>query len=423
MTRTTRPLQISTYLNLHSPVSRWLSSVGAITTNTVIQGVGLLVFARTLGPAEYGVIVAATAVATIAAEFVGFGAGDLLIREVSRDPTAHRSAFGRAFRLVGLSIVPVTVVAALVAQLWFPTGASFTVLVTLIASEILATRLVFLTEQIAVAHHETHAANASRMFSTAIRFGVICFAVFVAGVSTASEWARYAIVGAVISGGGCIAMSICQFGTPDLRAPFRSELHIGIMFSLMQILRAAQYSVDKFGVGTLASTDVVGSFGIASRASQVGVLPSNAVTRITYPMFFARGSEGLDAAVELARKIALPVVAVGIVSSAVLAAAACLLPTLLGVKFASAEPYLLIMATLPLAASLQNIGGSILSGADFQFQRVFAMAAGLAMTCAAMFLGASLNGVAGAVEGYMAGQFFAAIALFAPIPYLRRRGG
>lgn len=413
--------RISTFLNLHSPVSRWLSSLGTITTNAVMQAVGLLIFARTLGPSEYGVIVAATAVAAIAAEFVGFGAGDLLVREVSRDPSAHKSAFGRAFRLVGLSIVPVTLAAAAVAQLWFHTGAPFAVMLTLVASEIVATRLVFLTEQIAVAHHETHVANANRMFATAVRLGVICVAVFVAGVSTASQWAIYAIAWAIISAAGCMIMTVRKFGGPDLRAPFKSELHIGIMFSLMQILRATQYAVDKFAVGMLAMTDIVGSFGIASRASQLGVLPSSAVTRITYPMFFAHGAEGIDAAIQLARKIALPVIAVGIVSSAGLAAGAYFLPILLGPKFAPAEPFLLIMALLPVAASIQNLGGSILSGADFQVERVLAMAAGLAMTCVAIFFGASFGGVIGAVEGYMAGQFLAAITLFAPISLLRRR--
>jgi O-antigen/teichoic acid export membrane protein len=408
-------------LNLHSPVSRWLSSLGTITTNAAMQAAGLFIFARTLGPAEYGVIVAATAVAAIAAEFVGFGAGDLLVREVSRNPSAHKSAFGRALRLVALSIVPVTFAAASVAQLWFRTGASFAVMLTLVTSEIVATRFVFLTEQVAVAHHETHAANANRIFATAVRFGIICFAVFAAGVSTASQWAIYAIAWASISAAGCLTMTIRRFGAPDLRAPFKSELHIGVMFSLMQILRAAQYAIDKFAVGVLAMTDIVGSFGIASRASQLGVLPSSAVTRITYPMFFAHGAEGLDAATQLARKIALPVMTVGFVSSATLAAGAYLLPIFLGPKFAPAESFLLIMSLLPVAASLQNLGGSILSGADFQVERVLAMAAGLVMTCVTIFFGASLGGITGAVEGFMVGQFLAACALFAPIPLLRRR--
>jgi O-antigen/teichoic acid export membrane protein len=386
-----------------------------------MQAVGLLIFARTLGPAEYAVIVAATAVAAVAAEFVGFGAGDLLVREVSRLPANHRSAFGRALRLVAISLIPVTLVAAVVADRWFRTGASFLVMFSLVGSEVVATRLVFLTEQIAIAHHETHAANANRMFATFVRVGVICFAVFAARITTASQWAIYAIGWAIISAVGCLIMSVRKFGSPDFNARFNPDLHLGAMFSLMQILRAAQFAVDKFAVGLLADASIIGSFGLASRVSQFAVLPSSAVTRITYPMFFARGAEGLEAAVAFARKIAMPVLAIGIVSSASLIGAAYILPAFLGPSFGAVQPFLLIMFLLPVAASIQNLGGSILSGADFQAQRVFAMAVGLVLIVGAMFAGAELGGITGTVAGYMVGQFLAAAAMFVPIPSLRNR--
>ena len=386
-----------------------------------MQAVGLLIFARSLGPAEYAVIVAATAVAAIATEFVGFGAGDLLIREVSRDPGAHRSAFGRALRLVSISIFPVTLAATVIAELWFHTGASFLILLVLVAAEILGTRLVFMTEQVAVAHHETHAANANRIFATVVRVAIICFAVFAAGVSTAAQWAPFAIGSAAVAATGCLAMSVRRFGPPDLRAPFRREFHIGVMFSLMQIFRAAQFAVDKFAVGSLAGSGITGSFGVASRISQFGVLPSSAVTRITYPMFFAHGAEGLGQAVGLARRIAVPILAVGVVSSGALTVLAFLLPVALGPSFAPTKPFLLMMALLPVAATFQNLGGSILSGADFQVARVVAMAAGFALTVLAIAAGAMFAGVTGAIAGYMVGQFLAAAALFAAIPILRRR--
>lgn len=420
-TRTTHRLQISTYLNANSPFARWLSSLATIIFNAGMQAVGLLIFARSLGPAEYAVIVAATAVAAIATEFVGFGAGDLLIREVSRDPSAHRGAFGRALRLVAITILPITLIAAAVADHWFRTSASFLVLLILVASEILGTRLVFMTEQVAVAHHETHAANANRIFATIVRVGIICFAVFAAGVSTAAEWAPYGIASAIVAAIGCLAMSVRRFGAPDLRKPFRREIHIGVMFCLMQIFRAAQFAVDKFAVGSIAGSGITGTFGVASRVSQFGVLPSSAVTRITYPMFFAHGAEGLDQAIALARRLALPVLGVGIVSSAALAALAYILPLVLGPGFGEAKSFLLLMALLPLAATAQNLGGSILSGADFQLARVLAMACGFGLTVVAILIGAVVGGVTGAIVGYIVGQFVAAGALIAPIPILRRR--
>ena len=386
-----------------------------------MQAVGLLIFARTLGPSEYATIVAATAAAAIAAEFVGFGAGDLLIREVSRDPSAHRSAFGRALRLVAISIVPVTVAAAFVAQIWFRSGASFDVMLALVASEIVATRLVFMTEQVAIAHHETHAANGNRIFATAVRLGVICFAVYVARVATAAEWAGYAVGWAIISAGGCLMLTTRRFGTPDLRAPFGSDFHLGLMFSLMQIVRSVQYSIDKFAVGWIAPGSTVGSFGVASRISQFGTLPAVAVTRITYPVFFAEGAKGLSATIQYAKSILLPVIGIGLVSTAGLALVAYALPYLFGPAYAAAKPFLFIMALLPLAAGLQNLGGDVLSGADHQAHRLIAGVIGLVLTIGAIVVGAMMHGLIGAIAGYMIGQLLVGAVLGLMIAWLRQK--
>jgi O-antigen/teichoic acid export membrane protein len=384
-----------------------------------MQAVGLLIFARTLGPAEYAIIVAATAVAAVATEFVGFGSGDLLIREVSRDPSSHRSAFGRALRLVAITIVPVALLATLVVHLWFQTSASFAVLLVIVASEIIAARVLFMTEQIAIAHHQTHAANGSRIFASAVRLTTICLALFVAGVSTAAQWAPFSAIFATISATGCLILSVRTFGWPDFRAPFGSELHIGVMFSLMQIIRAAQFSIDKFAVGWIAPGSTVGAFGVASRISQLGNLPATAITRITYPMFFAEGAEGLPSAISFAKKVGPLVAAVGILSSLALVVVAFVLPFFFGSAYAPAETFLLLMALLPLAAGFQNLMGDTLSGADFQVQRVVAGGIGLGLTIAAAAIGATIGGISGSVMGYMAGQFITALILWITVISVR----
>ena len=408
-------------MNRRSIASRWLSSLATITINAVMQAVGLLIFARTLGPAEYAVIVAATAVAAIAAEFVGFGAGDLLVREVSRNPSAHRSAFGRALRLVAISIVPVALAAALIAQLWFRSAASFVLMLTLVGSEIVAVRIVFMTEQIAIAHHETHAANANRIYSTAVRFGVICFAVLAAGVSTAAQWAIFAVTGALLSAAGCLLLTIRRFGSPDLHAPFSSDFHIGLMFSLMQVVRSIQYAMDKFAVGWIAPGSTVGAFGVASRISQLGVLPTVAVTRITYPVFFAEGAKGLGASIAFAKRILGAVIAIGVVSTIGLGVVAYLLPYLFGPAFGAAKPFLLIMVLLPLTAGIQNLAGDALSGADFQAQRLTAGVIGIALAVVATAVGAVTYGLTGAIAGFMTGQVLSAVAIWLMVALLRNR--
>lgn len=386
-----------------------------------MQAVGLLIFARTLGPSEYAIIVAATAVSAVAAEFVGFGAGDLLIREVSRNENAHRSAFGRALRLVAISIVPVTLVAALAAAGWFRTGASFAVLLILVGSEIASSRLVFMTEQIAIAHHKTHAANANRIFATAVRFTIVCLAVLLAHVTTAAEWAPFAALSAAICIFGCLVITARRFGAPDLNASFGTDFHIGLLFTLMQVVRAVQFSIDKFAVGWIAPLSTVGSFGIASRMSQLGMLPTVAVTRITYPMFFSEGANGFPAALRLAKRVLPAILEIGLLSAVGMVIVAYVLPYLLGPAYDATKPFLLIMALLPLAAGLQNLGGDVLSGSDFQQQRLIAGVAGLGLTVATAAVGGLTHGDVGAIVGYMIGQFILALSNWLMIAWLRTR--
>jgi O-antigen/teichoic acid export membrane protein len=394
--------------------------LATITINAAMQAIGLLIFARTLGPAEYGIIVAATAVAAVAAEFVGAGSGDLLVREVSRAPSAHTLAFGRALRLIAVSIIPVSLLAALVAVCWFQADTSFFVMLILIATEIAATRMVLIAEQIAIAHHETHKANSIRIFGAATRFAVICAAVFGAQITTVSQWAAYSVVFASITTGGCLVLTIRRFGAPDLAAPLGSNFRIGIMFSLMHIIRAAQYSLDKFAVGWLAPGATVGAYGVASRTSQLAIMPASAINRITYPMFFQKGGEGLPSAVKLARTIAPAVIGVALLSCAGLVVVAFILPLVLGSAFTLSESYLLLLAAIPLFASLQNLPGDVLSGSDLQRHRVVATLVGLVLSIFAVIAGAHQGGVVGAILGYLVGQLLVAATLWITLIVARR---
>jgi O-antigen/teichoic acid export membrane protein len=128
-------------------------------------------------------------------------------------------------------------------------------------------------------------------------------------------------------------------------------------------------------------------------------------------LFFAEGASGLAAAIQFAKRIWAPVIGIALVSSLGVAIVAFVLPYLFGEAFAAAKPFLLVMALLPLAASTQNLAGDVLSGADFQVQRLVAATGGLLLSVAAIIAGALLAGVIGVVAGYIVGQFLVSAAL------------
>jgi O-antigen/teichoic acid export membrane protein len=305
--------------------------------------------------------------------------------------------------MVALTIVPMVLLGSVLAHYWFKPIATFPVIVVLVASEVVTVRMVFLAEQAAIAHHQTMAANANRVFATMVRLSTICFAVFIMRIETATEWSVFAFWMAIISAGGALAMTLARFGAPDLGAPLRSSVHMGAQFSLMQIVRALQFSADKLAVGWLGSPGTVGAFGIASRFAQLGMLPAIAVTRITYPTFFAKGAQGLPVALGFAMRILPAIIGIGLLATGGVASLVWVVPTLFGSEFAEAKPFILLLACLPLLAGLQNVAGDTLSGSDRQPERLRAGVIGLALLVAAVLAGASF-GVMGAVIGYMIGQ-------------------
>jgi O-antigen/teichoic acid export membrane protein len=165
----------------------------------------------------------------------------------------------------------------------------------------------------------------------------------------------------------------------------------------------------------------LGAFGVASRASQLGIMPASAINRITYPLFFQKGREGLNSALQFARKIVPAVIGVAILSSAGLVGIAFLLPLLLGSEFAPTKGYLILLAVLPLLSALQNLPGDVLTGSDLQPHRVSAAFIGLLLSIATTVVGARHAGVEGAIVGYLVGQLLVAAALWITLAAVKKR--
>jgi len=399
--------------------ARWLSSMAAIGCNAALQFAGFILLARSLGPLEFSAVIATGAAASIAAEFVGFGSGDLLVRAVSRDQGAFARAFGHTVKLGVIAILPVSLAFLAVVGFFFGASHAPWTLFLLIVAEVLFLRSAATAELAAIAHHRTYVANVYRVASAAFRLALIAAACLIVGVDRAESWAVWYAVGVVLFIAATWAHLVTRFGRPDF-AGMPKSWSAGFLFSAMQVVRAAQFALDKFAVGVVASTATVGIYGTASRIALFGGMPASAMTRITYPVFFERGAAGIGEALRYALKLAPASLAVSLLSCAGLALISFLIEPMLGPSYADAQAYLLMLALLPLASAAQNVAGDILTGADHQGHRVAAACLGLALTGILTSLGAFHAGVAGAIAGYIAGHFLTALCLAASVVRLRR---
>src|SRR5262245_33053418 len=70
---------------------------------TVVQAVYFVLVAQALHPAGYGAFIAAISLVMIAAPFASLGAGNVLIKNVARDPTTLPVQWGNALVIVAIS--------------------------------------------------------------------------------------------------------------------------------------------------------------------------------------------------------------------------------------------------------------------------------------------------------------------------------
>ena len=159
------------------------------------------------------------------------------------------------------------------------------------------------------------------------------------------------------------------------------------------------------------------STGSASRLAS----PILAVFSASYYRFFAAGAQGIDGTIALARRLALPVLSLGVAAAAVLWVVAPLAPLVLGADFASAESAIRWLALVPLLQAIFYLGGDVLTGAGHQGVR-----SGIQLGAAALNIGLNLLLIPayswrGAAVATLATDAALALALWAVVVRRARR--
>jgi O-antigen/teichoic acid export membrane protein len=162
-----------------------------------------------------------------------------------------------------------------------------------------------------------------------------------------------------------------------------------------------QNNLDRMVLTRFGTAAEVGLYGAATRLLQLGTFPLQVATRITYPKFFHPDNEGLDRGTALARRIALPMLGLGIGGALFVMAAALAIPWILGLQYADSVPLVMILAwSLPFIA-LQTPPADALVAARLHAVRA-AVQWGSALASALLLgAGAVLGGMTGLAIAYV----------------------
>jgi O-antigen/teichoic acid export membrane protein len=355
---------------------------------------------------EFGTLIIFQATVTILTEVAGGGMGEVLIRNVARDPRSCRqSILDFAVIAVPTGALAIAVNAGVHALL-FGAGPLFVLGALYGLFEIIGQRTITFWELVAIGHRHTHRADLLRLIPATMKM-VALAGVYFLGDHDLSTVSVAFIVSGMIAALGFSVAGLRRYGTPSgvIRL---SGLRIGVPFALNQLLRAAQQNLDRVLLKVILSASDVALYAAAMRILQVAFLPVMTMLRMWYPRIFAAGAESPQALHTLFLRLLKIGMAIAAASALVTFAVAPLLPLLIGEQFGRSVYLLQIAAPTLLLTAASYLAADVLTGSDRQYLRVSFFAVSVAVQVVVAVLLCPRMGAPGAVVAvYCSSALFA----------------
>jgi O-antigen/teichoic acid export membrane protein len=347
----------------------------ALLLTAAIQAAGFVMIARGLGANEFGRLMIMQAFSQLSLELVSLGAGDALIRRVSRDRSQHGPAFGHALIMTGLTGVPTSIALTLAAMAYDPTIAVVAIALFLVG-DLIGNRLVSLAEHAFVAQTRIWDANIVRLSAAVLRTVSAVYAFYL--VMRPAGLEAWMIIQSTIT----LAAGICAIAFVALRIGrpvwtfHREDLSFGTSMAITQWSLSLQFSMDRLVLGLAASPSLVAVYSAAMRCIQLALLPIVSVLRNIYAGFFTMGQQGITATSAYARANIYKVLVLGSLAGVTLAAGADFFAWVFGREFSETASILRWLSAVPLLRGIQLILADALSGADLHYIRTMLSLAG-----------------------------------------------
>lgn len=329
----------------------------------LIQLSYFVLLTRTLGVSEFGVFAGVVAGVNLISPLAGWGSGNILIMQVSRDAALFRDYWSKALRITVTSGLCLSVLATLVAAMFLKVKIPLLVILFVTIADLVFGRLTDIASQASQAFEHMNRTAASQLSAQVARFIAAVVFVFI-GDANLQTWASlYLAAGLIASLTSVIRVSMA-YGWPSWTKTRVSVT--GFYFSLSMIAKNLYGDVDKILLLNMGTAEATGVYSAAHKVINASFAPVQALMAASYSRFFREGGAGIHGAVALARKL-LPfsagyslIVGFGFLILAPVA------PLVLGADLGDTVHVLRLLAFVPLVQSLHHMAADTLTGAGYQ---------------------------------------------------------
>lgn len=338
----------------------------------IIQVAYFIILARYLGSEYYGIFEGSKAIWAIIFPFVGMGASDLLVQDVSRENRVFSQRWGDALSLALLSVAVVILLIFPVVTFFFSSVPPLFIFLTLVA-DLVGLKLCGFAERAFIASHQVKKAAQYGMIYNISKLIGAAFLPIIPGDDRLMIWGAVYCLSSLIPAFILLYLVNKQVGKPAFRLDFLNlnKLKQGFFFSLSESASSINAQMDRAMLVGLASPVAAGIYSAGYRFIDMGYLPIIAVQGASYPRFFKAGESGLRGTLMLAKKLLLPGLLYGLTTIVVLVVFSPFVPSILGPEFEQSSAVLIWLAPVHLLFILQFLAADSLTGAGYQRSRSF----------------------------------------------------
>ena len=334
---------------------------------TGLQAVYFVMIARSLGADGYGAFVGVAALACIFAPFASFGSGNILIRNVARNPDTFARCWGNALVITVVSATLLVAALLVVARFALPATISWTLVLTISVTELFFARLLDISSQAFQAFQRLNRTAQFQMLMSVMRVAAVLLLYMTVAKPTAEAWGAFYLVSTAVTSAMAIRLVHRELGRPDfpVRGVFQ-EMKEGFYFSVSLSAQNIYNDIDKTMLTRYCGLDAAGIYGAAYRLIEIAMTPVRSLLYAAYAKFFQHGAGGVRGSLAFAQRFVPAGAGYGLLAAVVLYLGAPVVPMVLGPEFERTVGATRWLALLPLLKTLHYFGADTLTGAGHQ---------------------------------------------------------
>lgn len=336
----------------------------------ILQAVYFIIVARSLGPQQYGLIVATTSFVGIIFPFVGLGSGTLIIKNVSRNRALFGEYWGNALLMVSTSSFTLIIFAMLIAPVVLPKNIPLLLIFIVAVTDLFFFKLIDTAGQAFQAVSwlsKTAQLNILPQITRLIAAFVLINFFTKPG---ALEWTFLYLISTVVCALIAVILVYRSLDSPKLAlSRIKPELTEGFYFSISHSAQNIYNDIDKTMLARLSTLEATGIYAAAYRLIDVAFVPVRSLSMAAFAKFFQHGSTGIGGGVYLVKRL-LPIAgSYGAAAGIGLFIFAPVVPYVLGDEYGDAVEALRWLAPLPFIKAMHYFAADTLTGSGFQSVR------------------------------------------------------